>query len=208
MFKQLLAIALLAGPALEAGTMQYSDRDAWIAATGSSFVTVDFAALVDVGDILNVSGGFTQQGIRFEPNGNSQLFIADRDFPGYDFGLPAVLSPQLGFPSGFTAFLPPLTNAISTNLTGFLGDPNDFEILLRTSTGTQTIRLSTAQFPPLGFIGFTSTDPILSVSFSSPAGDQIYGNFSYSQVPEPGTWVLMGGGLALVLWLRRRRAAV
>jgi len=33
------------------------------------------------------------------------------------------------------------------------------------------------------------------------------GSLDLEAIPEPGTWALLGGGMLLVEWLRRRKAA-
>lgn len=203
MLKLILAYVLILLSA-EGAVIASFDRNEWARRTRVA-QTIDFSGLASTGDFLNVSGGLTMGGIEFVPVNGSLLYVADRDTPGYDFGLPAVLTPQLGFPSGFRATLPAGVTAVGTDLAGFLGEAVDFDILVTTSSGNVRFALAGGSFPPLGFFGLTSTEAIRAVTFVSNGNDSVFGNFTTgAAVPEPSTFALSAGALLFLAVMSRR----
>lgn len=203
-YQLVLTLLIAFATASQGAVIQFSSRAAFGAAAPTT-TTIDFSGQAGVGEFLNVTSGITLSGVAFSPTGGSLLYIADRDVAGYDFGAPATLNPQLGGPSGFQALLPSGTTAVGTDLTGFLGDAVDFDIFITTASGTQQFGFTGSTYPPLGFAGFTSTESILSVQFSSAINDQSYANFTFGQqVPEPGSLLLLASG-GLVLLVARKR---
>ncbi len=207
----LLLVTLAAS--LPAASVTYSNRDLWAAslAPSTALTRIDFSNLAGVGDLLDVSAGLRTGNVDFTPTGDTQLLIADRDAPGYDFGVPAVLSPQLGFPAGFSAsFLVPVTS-FGVNLTGFLGDPSVFTARVQTALGVSIFQFGNGGFPPAGFFGVISNDVIQSVTFTSAPVDGVFFDFTHNgvagdQIPEPATYALVGASLLLVQLLRAMRS--
>ncbi len=204
--KKLLLSLFSAAALASAATVGFTDRASFLAAN-PGLRNIDFSGIADTGGITNVSGGLTIDGVRFTPQGSTQLFVADRDFPGFDFGAPAYLSPQLGFPSTVLIELPSRVHAVGMDFTGFLGESINFGVTLTTSRSSLSFAFPTAPFPPLGFIGFFSPDEIRSITFSSTLNDAVHTNFVFGNpIPEPGTGMMMAGaGLLLLAWSRRTR---
>ena len=83
--------------------------------------------------------------------------------------------------------------SVSTPFTVFLGDQYSIQIVMTAfaQNAAGTAQVDAVQNDPL-----TLTLPD-GVTFESASGQFL--------APEPGSWLLMGGGLAVLLWLARRR---
>jgi hypothetical protein len=81
-------------------------------------------------------------------------------------------------------------------------------------TGEVVTQASSASYDGEPFTGFTSTVPITSLTITGPdledefvTLDSLWVGQSFEGVPEPRTWALMLGGMALLLGFRRRLRA-
>jgi hypothetical protein len=203
-----LAFALTAHGA----TITYNNRPLWQSSVSSStpLTSITFAGIAGTGETVDVSSGFQVLGVAFAPTTGSQLIVADRDAPGYDFGVPAVLSAQLGFPAGFIATFVNPTTSFGVSFTGFLGDASTFTARVQRAGGIDILQFGNGTFPPAGFFGVISTELIQSVTFSSAPADGVFWNFTHNgvapangQVPEPATYALAAAALLGILRFRR-----
>jgi hypothetical protein len=211
MTKSILFFAsLLFALTAPAATITYTDRLLWQGSNTGPIRLIDFTGIAGVGETVDVSGGFSALDVFFTPTPGTQLIVADRDAPGFDFGVPAVLSPQLGFPAGFIATFTQPTTSFGVSFTGFLGDASTFTARVQRAGGVDIFQFGNGAFPPAGFFGVISTNLIESVTFSSAPADGVFWNFAHNgvaangQVPEPATYGLAAVCLAVILRCRRR----
>lgn len=204
----LLLIAAYAGSAatVQAETVTFTNRDDFNAATtGNS--TIDFNGIVPPGGVLQVTPSFTSDGVTFTALSPYGQFIIDTGRNAlYQFANASggVLSVQGGttaemlnisLGSGFTA--------IGFDINTFF--TNSLSIIATLSNGDTT---TFNAIPGGGFIGFTTTTPISSLTLANvPTGTANYfniDNFTFgtaevepnpNPVPEPTTMLLLGTGL-------------
>jgi hypothetical protein len=210
---------LLAIPSARGEFKIYTDRSALYAASQNPQV-IDFAAFAGgpgqpyeyYGDQLTVDGvTFVSQIVDGYPNGN--LYVANiLNSPNpvlynYDVSLP------------LKVFLPPGTTAFGADFstTTQLADvqsPDPFTALITLADGS-SYTFSARKWPDLTFWGFTSDNPVASLTYSD--GGAFYGihyevmdnvAFGIAEVPEPAPVslaLLAGGALAVSRANRRPR---
>lgn len=193
-----------------ATAISFNARPAWLsyaAINGLQTNTpLNLAPLVTTGDSIvvpQVSGG----GVVLTPVGGTQLVVADRDAAGYDFGVPQVISAQLGFPSALRFDLIPGIFGVGFDVGAFpaFGEITDLNVLIVTAGATQTFDFAGLGGPSLSFVGFIGEAQILSVVVSGGPIDPVFANITTVGVPEPSTGLLVAGATAFVLLWRRRR---
>lgn len=211
MTRTLLALLCLTLSSAFASTMSFTDRASWQAATSARGLRTanpfSLGSLVMAGDSRVVTGIAGRSGNTITPLGDTQLVVADQDAPGYDFGIPQVISAQLGFPSTLLFSFGAGTFGFGFDAGAFpvMGDMTDLALDIITSDGLETFRFFNLGGMSTSFVGFTSSKAILSMTVSGGPADPAFGNISVASVPEPGTaaLVLFAGG-ALLGWRRRR----
>lgn len=167
--------------------------------------------LVQTGDSVvvgQVSGG----GLTVTPLNSSQLVVADQDAPGYDFGVPQVISAQLAFPSALSFDFGPGIFGLGFDAGAFpaLGDTTDPTVEIVTNGVPQTFTFPGVGGLSLSFVGLTSDVAISSISVTGGPVDPVFANITTAAVPEPGSasMVTIAAG-ALLFWrsrLLRRKA--
>jgi hypothetical protein len=204
---------LLSGSAARADLVFYQDRASFEAATTARTV-VDFQGLAPSPTsftYFQTPPGITLQGVNFNianplPMGMDGLNPTGRDYYAPFFPFPSdflVPSASTRVGTDLTITLPGGFTAIGLDFGSFYGTPFTFHL----STGEMFTEPTPSPLGSLSFLGFTSTEPITSLTVSSTGSDVpvltdvIFG----TTVPEPGTLMLVAvGGLCLLAWGRRR----
>ena len=196
-----------------ADTVVFTNRAAFTAAS-TGLTTIDFEGIAPVNSVANFASGLTLQGVTFTGSTTGMVSVVDSGFfsPLFAFQSGAVLS---GF-AFIEATLPPGITAIGVDIMTTNPDGQSFDIVL--STG-EVFTVSTPFRPERGFFGVTSDVAISSIRFTTVVaairGIPLSDNFSFGQaqastVPEPGTLILVGTGIAGIAArvLRRRSRAL
>ena len=166
--------------------------------------------------------------------GPKYLLVVDSAYPNvgcgyscYDWGSGAVLHgpPAHGFgfgttaPAGLTATFATGASAVGTDIWSIFPDSQSFDVFVM--LGDASVHPFLVSTPPggpdnRGFVGFTSDVPIVGLRFE-PKGVGTEGgvggggpyvdldNFAFQAVPEPGSLLLLGAGLAGLARTRKRR---
>ena len=182
----LLAAALITSAAVEAahgGVMEFTDKDAWIAAVGQ-FTTVDFVGFPD-GTFITTQ--YADLGVLFT-DGNDSIDVSGAHVND-GFGLDGNPSMHLSFDS--------------PNLWLAVDYPGSVQIDLFSGN----IPLHSSVFNTIGhgnFAGVISIELFDAVVISDPVLGDVFIDDLHFGVPTPGTfWVL---GSALILRAARRRS--
>lgn len=210
---------------LSATLVSYDNLGDWEAATSPGFGLVDFE-VSNGATSYSSSSGYQVDGLTFVgiTTGSPTYFLYVIDtgvYSGHDYGSGDVLKGpnnatdrpdpriQVTLPTGTTSFGVDLLtyNSVTEN-----AGPQTFGIRV---DGADPLSQGTLAQPNRQFFGFTSTDSIGQVEFVLVGtGNNIYpmlDNFRYgtaaiiSETPEPGTYLLVGSGLLLAGFCRRRR---
>ncbi len=215
----LTALLLPVLPA-HASIITYADSTSFnAAATGLTSIGFEGQALTNNIKAFNTSTGYLVAGVDFVGYLSASAYsltVIDGGYasPYFNFNSGASLaSPQYNGGPG-APFIPFIRVSLPANVTAFAVDlmtvsPNalTFQVALQGST----FNVATANRPTRTFFGLTSDTPISSIDFTV-AGTSLSGgtyglldNFEFGgQTPEPGTFLLIGGGL-IALGLFRRR---
>jgi len=200
---------LITSTSARADTVVFTNSAAFTAAA-TGLTTLDFEGIAPPLSVANFGSGMTLQGVTFTGATSGMISVVDSGFfaPLFDFQSGAVLS---GF-AFIEATLPPGITAIGTDLMTTNPTGGSFDVVL--STG-EVFTVSTAVRPDRGFFGVTTDVAISSIRFTTVVtpirGIPLLDNFSFGQaqpsnVPEPGTLVLLGSGIAgIAARLFRRR---
>jgi hypothetical protein len=142
------------------------------------------------GVVTNLYNSFT---------GNSLAAVQDGNpLDSSDFFFPA---------ESFTVFFPTAVTAVG--IFSNINLPATADLL--TSSGSATVTTLTYDTDTFGFIGFTSSTPFTSATFTSTSGFNIpeieYGSAN-GGIPEPAAWAMMLAGFAGLGAVLRRRAVV
>ena len=213
------AFLICAQPSARAGLIFYTSRAAFDAAvTGEQ--TVKFQAPSPTSfSYFPTPPGLTLSGVNFNitnPLPGDGLNPTGKNYSGITYptdilvpsASPSRTSTQLSItlpPGGATA--------IGLDYGSFGINPPLFTFAL--STG-ETFTATPAPFDSLGFLGFTSTSPVTSLTITDPGPPAlsevpILGDFSFGTavVPEPSSLALLSlGGLALAGWRRWKKRAI
>jgi len=189
-------LAVMVTPAYSTTITSYSSSATWLAATTGVVTTDTFDGLAPSGT-FTTTGTITQNGVQFIGLAGS-TGIADTSIFPWD-----------NFLTGFAGFVTNSQNAISVTIT--LPTPvTAFGLNLFTNPSAATYTVTTLStpftvptfaIPTPAFFGVTSDTPISTINLSVPAGSTyaFFDNFSFgtaqTQVPEAGTFLLIGTGL-------------
>ncbi len=209
-----MKLALCAGllfcaalPALAIDT-EYTSLAAFQAAT-SGLTTITFDGMAPSGGFINVSSGLSLSGVTFNMNGSG--FIIDygyygaSSYAGDDF-----LNSDYAGTDTITALLPAGTMAVGSNYGSLFGSAGETVTLSDGTTYNVPDTSISGGSAGLNFVGFTSSVPITSISFSTNQYI-VVDNFTFGSAgavtPEPGAYAMIASlGLTGAAFLRRRRA--
>ncbi|MDQ6759331.1 MAG: PEP-CTERM sorting domain-containing protein [Acidobacteriota bacterium] len=218
-------MAVLALPTAQAALITYTDEAAYHAAFANNgpFVTttIDFEHQAPANGTKSFSSstGYVISGAQFVGYATAStyaLLIVDSgaSSPYFDFGSGGTLkSPSYDRASNAT-FLPFIRVTLPANV-GAVGvdlmtvSPN--ALTYQVAVQGSTFNIATAVRPNRTFFGVTSDIPISFLDFTV-AGTSYNGgsyglldNFQFEQTPEPGTFLLIGGGLMALGTFRKRQ---
>jgi hypothetical protein len=208
---------LFCSTAARADLIFYSDRPSFEAAA-TGLTVVDFEGIAPSPTsfaYFRTPPGLTLAGVNFNIanatpgdglNPTGRDYYKRASYPS-DFLVPSVFTRvntdlAITLPAGFTA--------IALDLGSFNGG----KFTVHLSTG-ESFTETPASFGQLSFLGFTSSDPVSSLTVSATGPEVIVlDNFTFGNaVPEPGTLALaVAGGFGLLpcsrIWRRRRRQGI
>jgi len=136
---------------------------------------------------------------------STSAYLFDVDDGSYGSGQTYLDDNSQGGPVALTVSL-----SGSTALSFDLGTYHGADAIDVTVNGSPVSAISTpAGAPSSLFYGITSTEPITSVTFTSATGDELDTlSFQVGSAPEPSTYAMLLGGLALLgLCVRRKLAS-
>jgi hypothetical protein len=202
----LMTLAVMATPAFAATITTYTDSPTWLAAT-SGVTTDNFESLGTAGTYKLYPGGIFQNGVEFIGiSGQTGVFDTTMasyynfgtGFAGFVFGT-----------TGVTITLPAPATAFSINLF-----TNPAALTYTLSVLSTPFTVPTFATPTPAFFGATSDTPFSTVTLGVPAGSTyaFFDNFQWgtaqtgggSEVPEAGTFLLIGTGLVGFAVFRHR----
>ncbi len=213
-----LVVAILP---VHAALITYSNSTLFNAAA-TSLTTIDFSGQAPANGFkdFSTSTGYATNGVTFVGYSTASIYslrIVDSgaSAPFWNFGSGATLeSPSYDRPANAT-FLPYIRVTLPANVAGVGVDlmtvsPN--ALTYQVAVQGSTFNVATAIRPNRTFFGVRSDAPISFLDFTV-AGTAYNGgsfglldNFQFEQTPEPGTFVLIGGGLiALGTFSKRKR---
>jgi len=205
-FALIVAIVCLSGVPARAGAVTYTDYGGWSAAMSGTItnVTIPDPGAAEVTYFGHGDASVTYAGVTFSTSsvlGNGYFF----DVGTLLSGGPAVLSSQQE-----TTGVANIQTTLPGDVTGFAlnyGTSNGSGVTFLLSNGdTVTLGSTGSGYSVPNFFGITDTTPFDSVLMTSPDWVLNLNNVSYgTTIPEPATWLLLSGGLAVAAVLRRRR---
>jgi hypothetical protein len=216
------AILLLVAPALflsggplggartaKADLVTYTSQASFNNVT-SNDTTVDFEGIAPPSQFTHVTTppGITVGGVNFDINtatSNGNLYVVG---DGYYYSFAVLSSQESGDAvNNLVITLPQPYTAVAFDVGTFSGTA----ITVTFSSGA-TANVSPPTFDGIGFFGFTSTVPIVSLELDQASGDLInLKDFQFgTAVPEPASLGLLAmgvGGAVGLTWLRTRGAS-
>jgi len=191
----LLTLAVMVTPAYSTTITTYSSSATWLAAT-TGVTTDNFTGVGGTSGVFTTTGAITQNGVVFVGLTGSTTGIADTSaFSWANFG--TSFAGFVANPGTITITLPTPVTAFSINLF-----TNPTAVTYTVSTLSTPFTVPTFAVPTPAFFGETSDTPFSTVTLSVPAGTTyaFFDNFAFgaadtSQVPEAGTFLLIGTGL-------------
>ncbi|MBN1912385.1 MAG: PEP-CTERM sorting domain-containing protein [Pirellulales bacterium] len=188
MWGVLLVVFISCATTVHGATVVYTDKTAWENAVGGQFMTEEFAD-----DQLN-------PGVSFDASESGHINPAEENYQD------VLASTSQNEPMTIWHFAPGITG-YGGNWT--LGGPGGSGNSLLVYLADSSVYVGTIPNSYSGeFWGFTSDIPFTSVKLIGGNGihQQHYSldNMVYSQVPEPGVFLLIGTGLIGLLFWRRR----
>jgi len=196
----LLTLAVTAAPAYSATITTYSDSPSWLAAT--SGVQIDnFTNYAPSGSYTTYSGGFSENGVQFIGLSSATIGVADTSTGS--FGYANFGTGDAGFVFGASTAqitVPTPVTAFGINLFSAPAGLN-----FTVTTLSTPFNVPTSSTMPPTFFGVTSDTPFSTIDVQIPTGGTytFFDNFQWgtaqtgggSQVPEAGTFLMIGTGL-------------
>ena len=213
----LAALAMLLGGVgqTQADVVLYTSESAFDAAT-TGLTTVDFNGIASSDSFVSYgTGPLSLSGVSF--TGNGSMFVIDPGFYGYSYSNGGFLTSDYSSPDIITATLPGGGfTAVGTDFGSLFSGGATFTITLSTGDTFTVSTSGSIEFGTLGFVGFTSSTPITSITFSMPdtPNYNALDNFQFGTavaVPEPTSVVVFGmatlAGAVYCGWRRRKQPA-
>jgi len=227
------ACFLLAAVTARGSTITYSDRTAWAAATTGA-TNINFEGITSTYLSFSTAQGLTIDGVTFIGLTMStpayELWVVN-PAPGseHDFGSGSVLKGPQHDPSVLNktvrVSLPGGVTSFGVDLMSNTPGAHTFTIML--STGDIFTNVPTYPRPTPSFFGVTTTTAISQIDFilkvaNSSEPSPLLDNFAFGMAslggaggPEPGaetpealTLLLVGSGLVMIHFMRRRRGCL
>lgn len=207
--KQLISAIALSAAAFsaQAATTGYTDFDDWSDNVVGIYSTDTFNGYnftSGAGDFVYYGTSVTLGALNYSINAGELFGINKNWAPDASYHTSNYLHVQNATPSTMTISLGGTTNAFSLKLGEYFGTPSNFNVTL--SNGDS---FTVAGGSAYTFFGVVSTTAFSSVKISGPLYPSI-DNVSYgtiTPVPEPETYAMLLGGLALMGALARRRSS-
>jgi len=207
----LMTLAVMDTPAYSATITTYTSSASWLAATTGDQLD-NFEGLAPSGNYTTYTGGFSENGVQFIGLSGSTIGVGDTS-SGFFSSFENYGTNEAGFvfggtTTGFTITVPTPVTAFGINL--FTGAPVTYTVTtLSTPSSAPTF------VPPNpAFFGVTSDTSFTTVNFQVPSGTSyaFFDNFQWgtaqtgggSEVPEAGTFLLIGTGLVGFAIFRHR----
>jgi hypothetical protein len=205
----LFTLAVMITPAYSTTITTYSDSASWLAATTGVVQADNFEGMAPSGGYTVYSGGIFQSGVEFIGLSGTTGVMDTTQASYYNFG-----TGDAGFVMGapdVRITLPAPVTAFGINL--FTNPPN---LTYTVTTLATPFSVPTFAVPTPAFFGITSDTAFSTVDLGAPAGSTyaFFDNFQWGtaqagqqgqgQVPEAGTFLMIGTGLMGLAIFRRK----